>query len=170
VRLEGETWAAYFRDFQRSAWRLELLPQYLVPQEAEALTAFRAGAPRPAGINEDWHRKIRTARAAGKSIGRVHVLTPPLSEYLRFETSWYYPYSVQAGEDVRILDLSRTTRPEALPNFDFWLFDDTAVVAMLYEQDGTQTGRELLDTDPGPFLRARDAAIAASIPFADYRP
>jgi hypothetical protein len=169
--LEGDTWAAYFRDFQRSAWRLELLPQYLVPQEREAFAAYRAGAPRPPRLGDDWCDTLRAARAEGKTVGRVHVVTPPLSEYLRFETQWFYPYNVAAGEDVRILDLSRTTRPIELPNFDFWLFDDERVVAMLYENDGTQTGRELLEgTDPAPFLKARDAAIAASIPFTDYRP
>lgn len=168
MRLEGDAWAAYFRDFRRSAWRLELLPQYLVPQERDAFAAFRAGAPRPAGLGDEWHATIRAARADGRSIGRVHVLTPPLSEYLRFETQWYYPYSVEAGEDVRILDLSRTPDP-GLPPFDFWLFDEQRVVAMLYEPDGTQTGRELLqDADPEQFVRYRDLALAASVPFGEY--
>jgi hypothetical protein len=101
---------------------------------------------------------------------RVHAVTPPLSEYLQFETTWYYPHSTAAGEDIRILDLARTPDP-GLPGFDFWLFDETDVVAMLYESDGTQIGRWLLeDAEPAQFVRYRDLALSAAVALADYRP
>ncbi len=35
VLLDGDDWRAMLQGFQKEAWRLETLPQYLVPQEAE---------------------------------------------------------------------------------------------------------------------------------------
>jgi len=169
VRLKGDAWAAYFRDFQHSAFRLELLPQYLVEPEHDSFAAFLAGEPMPEGHNADWHATIRANTTAGKIMSRVHVVTQPLSDYLRFEFQWGYVGNAGAGEDIRILDLSRTPDP-GLPDTDFWLFDEKAVVAMLYEDDGTQIGRELLDVDPAEFIRYRDLALAAAVPFSDYRP
>jgi hypothetical protein len=43
VLLDGDEWRAKLREFQSEAWRLETLPQYLVPQESEELEAFRSG-------------------------------------------------------------------------------------------------------------------------------
>lgn len=170
MRLEGEVWAGYLGGFRRSAFRLELLPQYLVEPEREPFSAFLAGQPMPEGHNADWHATIRAHVAAGRMMQRVHVVMPPLTDYLRFEFEWAYAGNSAAGEDTRILDLSRSTDP-GLPDFDFWLFDESTVVAMLYESDGTQIGRELLqDADPAEFIRYRDLALAAAVPFADYRP
>lgn len=172
MRLDGDDWARYFRDFQRSAFRLELLPQYIVAPENESLAAFLAGAPLPVGHNDAWHATIRANAAAGKAMSRVHVLTSPLSHYLRYEFAWGYEGNAAAGEDIGVIDLARDPHAaDGLPGFDFWLFDERDVIAMLYQGDGTQIGRWLLeDADPAQFIRYRDLAIAAAVPLADYRP
>ncbi len=168
MHLEGEAWSARFRDFEREAFRLELLPQYLVPQEQETFAAWRAGAVRESGEGS-WQSTIQSAHARGATISRVHVVTSPLSDYLRFEFDWYYRFNAAAGEDIRILDRAKTTAP-ALAPFDFWLFDERDVVAMRYQPDGTQIDRILLeDADPAEFVRYRDLAQAAAVPFAEYQ-
>lgn len=169
MRLDGDAWASRFATFEREAFRLELLPQYLVPQEADTFAAWRAGGTRPPDEGP-WEATIRAATARGAVMRRVHAVTAPLSEYLKFEMTWFYPWSVTAGEDIRILDLA--ANPDVpLPGFDFWLFDETDVVAMLYQRDGTQIGRWLLeDADPAQFIRYRDLAIAAAVPLADHTP
>lgn len=71
------------------------------------------------------------------------------------------------GEDVRILDLTNQPNP-GLPAQDFWLFDDTAVVRMDYDQDATQLGRELLeDVDPAPYVAWKRLALKYSEPFTE---
>ncbi len=98
-----------------------------------------------------WLVRVRHFRHTGGWIGRVHVISRPLTDYLRYEFA-VYCRNVEAGEDVRILDL--TDRPDpGLPAQDFWIFDETAVVRMDYDLDGIQLGRELLeDTDPAPYV------------------
>lgn len=161
--LDGEEWAAKFQTFEREAWRLEALPQYLVPQEAEEFAAFKAGARFPGPYEDSWIEMVRT-----RNVGRVHIVRQPLSDYLRFEFERYYQHQAPAGEDIRILDL--THRPNPLPDSvsDFWMFDRTTVVLMHYRPDGKQISRELYEGDPAPFIEYQKTAVEASVPFLEY--
>jgi hypothetical protein len=170
VRLEGETWSSYFRDFTSSAFRLELHPVYTMPQEAEEIRRFQAGEKPPDDYHYGWLDTVADARRVGKTMRRVRVVHRPLTDYIKYEFEWGFTYNVTAGEDIRVLDLTGQAGPE-LPDHDFWLFDDATVVKMLYRQDGTQIGRELIrDPDLSSYLNWRDAAWQAATPFSDYWP
>jgi len=168
VRLEGEAWSRYFRDFASSAFRLELHQIYTMPGEADELRRFQAGEQPPPGYHYGWLDRMAEASQAGKTVQRVRVVRRPLTDYIRYEFAWGFVYNVDAGEDIRVLDLTDQSGPD-LPDHDFWLFDDTTVVKLLYRPDGTQEGRELLqDPDLEAYLRCRDAAWQAAVPFRDY--
>lgn len=168
MRLDGDQWQRRLHGFERSAFRLETLPQYLVPQESDELRRFLAGEEPPEGLRAGWCEKVAAHIAAGKVMQRVHVLTSPLSDYLRYEFAWGYALTVEAGEDIRILDLAERPDP-GLPDEDFWLFDDRVVVRMLYEPDGTQIGRELVDDpDLDTYRRWKQLALDHSVPFTRY--
>jgi hypothetical protein len=166
--LDGEDWQRFFDGFAHSAWRLELHPVYAMPQEAENISRWRAGEQLPADHWSPWMERVSGYRASGRSIGRVHVVRRPLSEYLRFEFDWYYQPHIRAGEDIRILDLTNEPDP-GLPDHDFWLFDERQVVQMLYRPDGTQIGRELVEhPDIKAYIKWRDMACAAAVPVLEY--
>lgn len=168
MRLEGEAWSRYFRDFAGSAFRLELRQVYTMPDEAEDLAAFERGELPPPGYHYGWLDTVAEAVKAGKTFRRVRVVTRPLSFYTRWEFVWGYDWNVKAGEDIRILDTTDDLGPE-LPDHDFWLFDETTVVKLLYREDGTQIGRELVEhPDLNTYLTWRDAAWLASVPYTDY--
>ncbi|MGP9018954.1 DUF6879 family protein [Streptomyces sp. BR1] len=166
--LDGDAWRAKLREFQREAWRLETLPQYLVPQESAEFEAFRSGVRiDPHAYASPYTQDLKRLRDEGRRKGRVHLLAQPLSDYLRFEFSRYYTPHSLAGEDVRILDV--TGRKNPLPNVpDFWMFDRATVVLMHYETDGTQIGRELYEGDVAPFITYQHIAISESVPFPEY--
>ena len=110
--------------------------------------------------------RVRHFRQTGRWIGRVHVISRPLTDYLRYEFA-VYRRTVEVGEDVRILDLTDQPDP-GLPAQDFWLFDDTAVVRMDYAPDGTQLGREFLeDVDPAPYVAWKQLALEYAEPFSE---
>jgi len=111
VLLAGDAWNDCFDSMRSEAWRLETLPVYTMPQEAEKLVGFLAGEKSPDDHTSVWMDKVRAWTAEGKYVGRVHILTRPLSDYLRFEFEYYYRHHVTAGEDIRILDL--TDRPNS---------------------------------------------------------
>ena len=167
MRLDGEDWQRFFDSFTRSVWRLELHPVYTMPEEVEDMTRWRAGERLPEDYWSPWMERVAGYRASGRTIGRVHVVRRPLSEYLRFEYD-SYRHHVRAGEDIRILDL--TDKPDlGLPDYDFWLFDERQVVQMLYRPDGTQIGRELVEhPNIEAYLKWRDMACAGAVPVVEY--
>jgi hypothetical protein len=168
VLLDGEPWAAMFRDFERSAWRLEVQPTYTMPAEAESLARFLRGEQKPHDHNATWHGTVRDAIEGGKSFGRVRVVRQPLTEYQRYQFAWGIPGNIQAGEEIRVLDLTDTDLD--LPDQDFWMFDESAVVHLNYRPDGTQINRELIEEpDITQYIAWRDLAIESSVPFSAYR-
>ncbi len=168
MRLEGDAWSRHFRDFQRSAFRLELHPIYTMPGEADELRRFRASEKPPADYHYGWLDTVADAIRAGKTMRRVRVVRRPLPDYIWYEFEWGFVYNVAAGEDIRVLDLTDQPALE-LPDHDFWLFDESIVVKMLYRPDGTQIGRELVEhPDTDAYLRCRDAAWQSAVPFGQY--
>ena len=169
MRLDSDTWQSYFRDFERSAWRLEVQPTYTMPNEQPSIAKFLAGEPKPADHNAKWHVTVRNNLAAGKSMGRVRVVRRPLTDYQRYQLAWGIPGNIEAGEDIRILDA--TDEGFGLPDQDFWLFDDATVVHLNFAPDGTLIDRELLeDPDLITYRRWRDTALAQSVALADFKP
>ncbi|WP_405599120.1 hypothetical protein OG741_18100 [Streptomyces sp. NBC_01410] len=168
VLLDGPEWKAYFRNFKRSAFRLEVHQVYTMPAEAETLHSFLAGESRPDGFNAAWHQTIRGQRSAGRTMTRAKLVRRPLTDYSRYLFGWAIPGNVEAGEDYRIVDV--TGRDVDLPTQDFWMFDETTVVHLNYRPDGTQINRELIASpDISRYLAWRDQALESSIPFSDYR-
>lgn len=165
--LDGEAWQAKFREFQTEAWRLETLQVYNVPQEIEELRAFRSGVRiNPHTHSNEYTDDLKRVRREGKAKGRVHIVTQPLSEYLRYEFMYYLPH-VWAGEEVRIMDV--TDRENPLQGIqDFWMFDKSEVVLMDYRPDGTQISRTVFEGDVSPFIEYQRIAIAESMPFEEY--
>lgn len=164
----------FFDLFHCSAWRLELLPSY-GPDEA----AFRAHqerrplSPAEQARRERWRSGVAEATRAGKRVGRVHVVSRPLTDYLRWQLG-VYAGSVAAGEDVRIAD--RGAHPElASLTRDFWLFDAelgvaASVLLMDYEPDGRFLG-SVHTNDPGELVRykrEREVAMACSVPLSEF--
>jgi hypothetical protein len=158
-----------FTAFRYTAYRLETLQSYDVPQEEESLAAFLAGSPVSFGPSKDgWTAVIAGAVAAGKSMRRVHVVEEPLSDYLRYEMESYRP-NVEAGEDVRILPVRPGEWPD-LPRHDYWLFDSAELWLMTYDEAGHFLGAVPVK-DTGRIVMHgywRDAALHAAVPYAEY--
>ncbi|MFC4630475.1 DUF6879 family protein [Promicromonospora alba] len=165
----SRTLGEWFEAFDREAFRLETLDDYSQSGGVDAYQAFLAGEPQPESYKSaDWVDTVRNITRAGKRIYRVHVLSRPLTPYLRFELGWGYHRNAAAGEEFFILDT--TDRENPIPDApDFWLFDGQTAGAMNYDGQGKYLGAEF----PGPdrlseFLAYRDTALAHAEPFAEW--
>jgi hypothetical protein len=167
--MSPDDFGRLFTTFRRTAFRLETLRAYNIPEEAESLRLWREGKPRPAWQRErEWLRTVATATAAGKFIQRVRVVRQPLSDYVRLEFDWGYPDNVASGEDIRVLELADGDRIPGMLDHDDWLFDDVVAVRMEYTEDGAFIRRaEVLDVVP--YRRCRDVAVVRAVPFSQYR-
>jgi hypothetical protein len=165
VLLHGDAWQAYFRNFESSAFRLEVHQTYTMPGEVEAVRDFLTGSPMPDGFNADWHSTVGDHTAAGRIMTRAKVVRRPLTPYTRYLFEWCIPGNVAAGEDYRIIDVTER-QVTGLPDQDFWLFDESIVVHLNYRADGTQSSRELIrEPDLGKYLAWRDLALSNAAPF-----
>jgi hypothetical protein len=133
VIISTEQFGEHFTSFHSSATRIETLAVYEDDDEKPNRALYFTGAPLPPDRNAEWADNIRRCVAAGKYMGRVHIISHVLTPYLQFEIDWYYAINGAAGEDIRFIfeedvpDLTYT---------DTWLFDDTTVLDLSYDTDG----------------------------------
>jgi hypothetical protein len=154
-----------FETFTSSAFRLETLPEYRVPQEVESVAAWRAGKPKPTSHAErPWLTTVRNAVARGARMQRVRLVSPPLTEYQERQFAWAYPENSEAGESILILDHD----VPGLLAVDFWLFDETTAVVLEYDDAGRFL-RPVVAATVAPYRQARDMALKSSAPFREYR-
>lgn len=172
LRTDGPEFAALFANITKSWFRLETLQSYDVADEASQFEAFLAGevtVPRDDSLN-DWADMVGAHVAAGRVLQRVHIVTEPLSDYVKYEIAWGYPFTVAAGEDIRLVVQPAGQWPLSLPkNHDFWMFDGE-VWAMAYDVAGRPQYIEHL-TDPDEVARHHDwqrTALDLSVPVSDY--
>jgi hypothetical protein len=159
---------ALWDGLEREAFRLETLDRYAVPHEAEVVRRYLSGAPhQETEFSRAWADYVARTTAQGVVYHRVHVVHSPLSEYLRYECEWGYTRYTQRGERAYILDTAEVDLPWEVPGYDFWLLDDH-VIWMHYDRDGRYVGAELLDAEVTAHRRARDAALAAAVPFEEW--
>ncbi|MFI1863391.1 DUF6879 family protein [Streptomyces jumonjinensis] len=167
MHLGRDQWATLFDSFEREAFRLETLPVYSVEGEKEEFEEFLATGKLDLPEDDPWLLKVQAFHNSGRRIRRVHIVTRPLSDYLRYEFA-AYRYNVAAGEDVRILDLTDRDNP-GLPDQDFWMFDESRIVSMNYRADGSQISRDLLENpDLRQYRQWRDLALSLATPFSEY--
>ncbi|MFM9368752.1 DUF6879 family protein [Streptomyces sp. Da 82-17] len=158
-----------FDAFEHEAFRLETLDDYSRSGSVDAYRLFLDGLDKPADYNADWLADVRAHVEAGRRMYRVHILSRPLTPYLRFELGWGYVTNATAGEEFFILDV--TDQPSPLPHGvgDFWLFDSTTAAPMHYSPDGRFIGADVLpDEQRAEYVAYRDTALARAVPFADW--
>ncbi|MGH3865704.1 MAG: DUF6879 family protein [Pseudonocardiaceae bacterium] len=150
-----------------SVFRLETLPQYLVPQEAEEFAAWRSGRPvvLPTPETSQWLAHVAARVTSGVRWSRVHVLDHPLSDYCRYEI-WGYAANQTAGEQIYLADRSAHPDLESLRE-DFWLVDDAMVVRMVYDAQGRFERPESVE-DVRPYVVMRDTAFRHAEPLDEY--
>jgi len=121
---------------RHSAFRLETLPQYLVPQEADELAEWRSGRRTPLATPDSspWLARIQSSTDSGYQWHRARVLDYPLSEYSEFEL-YGYQANYAAGENIRVVNRSWNAQLNQLRE-DFWLIDDEIAVRMIYDEEG----------------------------------
>lgn len=153
--------------FRKRVFRLECLDWYDAPNEHEPYARFLAGQPADLTWREPWKRLVRDTRASGRIMQRVHIVTEPVSDYIRFELLHVYPANVEAGEDVRVLGREWAA---GVPDADFWLFDDDRVAHLDYDEGGrVEQVRVLGNPDVvSLYTMARDRAMRMSAPLAQY--
>jgi hypothetical protein len=167
--LDGDSWREVFDSFRHTAWRFEAQPAYTMPNETENVARFLRGDPKPDSHNHRWHERVGDYLAAGRAIGRVRIVRQPLTDYQRYQFAWGIPGNIEAGEDIRILDVTHEDYGLPLTGQDWWMFDESHIVHLNFRPDGTQINRELAEApDLAEYKRWCDICLAHAVPFAQF--
>ncbi|MEV7284142.1 DUF6879 family protein [Streptomyces sp. NPDC093252] len=166
--LDGDDWRRFFDAFEQEAWRFEAQPTYTMPREQENVARFLRGDEKPVGHNARWHDRVRGYVGSGKRIGRVRIVRRPLTDYQRYQFAWGIPGNLAAGEDIRILDVTRDDFGLPLSGRDWWLFDNSRIAHLDFRPDGTQINRSAHTGDPEPYREWKRVALEHALPFEEY--
>ncbi|MFI6320736.1 DUF6879 family protein [Nonomuraea sp. NPDC050556] len=169
--VSGDGFTALFRDFTRTAFRLEVRDQYDAPDEVERFRKFLAGEgyDTASRLAAPWWQMIHKATSEqGKQVRRVRVVTEPHGDYTRYALVGAR-INLDGGEDIRYLPRDRA-REIGLPEHDFWLFDERLVAWMHFDDNGALTSTELIE-EPAvveQHLAWQALAWEHAIPYDDY--
>jgi hypothetical protein len=166
--LTGEDFNRLFRDFERSAFHLEMRDEYHVTEEEEPFRKWLGGEPDDYEWLRGWHELIKAATTAGKSVVRARVVSEPVTDYVRFEHAMAR-FNVAAGEHLYWVPRQRTAGI-TFPEHDYWLLDEETVAFNVFTEDGSSFGARLV-TEPAAVdqrRRARDRVLAVGIPHENY--
>ncbi|MFF5101360.1 DUF6879 family protein [Streptomyces sp. NPDC000134] len=168
MTTSSKTLGDLFDSFEREAFRLETLDDYSKSGNVDAYHAYLAGEPQPEDYNAGWVEELRSHTETGKRVYRVHILSRPLTDYLRFELGWGYRKNMTGGEEFFVLDI--TDKPNPLPGVpDFWCFDSESVAVMDYDGTGKYLGSEVLKSERvAEFTTYRDTALVHAEPFTEW--
>lgn len=167
--VSGAEFLDLFRQFEHTAYRLEVRTSYGVADEDDAYRKFLAGEDPRLDWFEPWLALMREQAARRKRVQRVRVIDEPPSDYLRFEL-WGTPHNLAAGEDIRYLAREDAAKL-ALPDYDYWLFDSRLVARLEFAERDRFLG-VVLDEDPGRAVQHgywRDAAWHHAETFEHYQ-
>lgn len=157
-----------FESFKKYAFRLELLQQYLVPEEEKEFEEFKkTGTCDNSEFEKYWIPVIERAHQRGAQMSRVHIIEAPLSDYLRFEIEGY-KISQAAGEKVYFLSKKDWETIRNPIDHDFWLFDDELVLTMNYDHSGKFIGNKQITDNVEGYVELKNLLLDSSKNFQDY--
>jgi hypothetical protein len=165
---------ALLRTCVYEAVHLELRDAYAISGEAERFRRFiatdRYDDTADDSDRREWLDLIRSITGAGRFVRRARVVSEPPSDYIRYEWAGT-GRNIGAGEQVRWLP-RRLASTLALPGNDFWLFDRTTVVFIVFTGNGEVAERQLTKDRAAVELcgSAFEAVWSAAIPHGMYKP
>lgn len=157
--LTNAEFAQQLRDYEHTAYRLELQPRYSVDGEHEPFRLFLDGRPvSPLEIAEDraWLDQVARNKAAGKHMARVRVHQTPPTDYQRW-MRWRGPFNEAAGETIHYLaerDAVAAGVVVGIAPRDWWFFDDSRLMVLTHDAEGRRIHTELI-TDETELAKAR---------------
>lgn len=135
-----------FNEFRESALRIETLDEYhITGGEWEDFERYKSGFSYTAHSIGDWIENLKRWNSQGKIIRRIRIIPELLNAYLKYEFEAYLD-NISAGEIIRVVPRSKyesLVLKEIMG--DFWLFDQTYLLKMNYDNARRFLGGKLVE-------------------------
>lgn len=123
-----------FSSAKEETFRLELLDRYLIDGEKESIAYWKAhGRPQKDPLLKEWNELLERVMNQGAITQRVHVVSLPLSDYIKYEIAAYKITKEDVGLISRsdYVNIKKPFEPK-----DFWLIDGRHLFLVNYDKDG----------------------------------
>lgn len=131
----GKIWTKLYGDAKTEIFRLQLLDTYTVESEERFLTAYKEGRRLPIPEDSGYFKTMEQKKKEGVRILNLLVVDLPLSLYTRWVTEDVYTVTEKKGQETLMVDrktVDKITRGKT----DYWMFDDSIVMPMRYDEEG----------------------------------
>lgn len=155
----------------KNIFRLELLPEYKVPEDLVIFEKWKRGQISFKKEADLWLQNIRDTKARGVQMQRVRITPLPIPEYIRYEID-YWQFSIRKGEEILFLKEEDFATIKSTLNFepeDFWFFDDEVLVIFHYK-DGNLVEERPIDnpTVIENYQRLKYKLLEQALPLAQF--
>lgn len=135
-----------FKNFRKSALRLEIFPEYKDDMDEEDYQNFILGKPMKYADIE-WINNVKQWTKQGKVIKRIRIISENLTTYEKYEFICYNENNL-AGEKVLVvprIEYERLVNKQ--DRFDYWIFDESIVCKLNYSKEGRFIGYTIIKED-----------------------
>ena len=129
-----------FKECMSYAFRLELLPVYLVPGSNERFDEYKRTGTLLPDADSKWAKTVSGCVGRGCKVMRLRALSSPISPYEDYEVKAGYQDGIRAGEEIRTI-----SRTSISSRRDFWAFDDRLIQWKNYDKEGHYIGSDTED-------------------------
>jgi hypothetical protein len=166
-----EEWLAARRKAPGDMLRVQTLPAYEVVSDGGDFAAYVQGHPGPSSPErEPFFAELREERARGMIWRDLTVVNGPLTDYQRYGFDWVCPDAVEAGQDIRVLDVAVTPAGAALLRIgDFWVVEGDHVALVRYDEHGRHLGEVAVEAQSAHgYIAAAEMAWQLATPFSQW--
>lgn len=140
-----------FKNFKKSALRLETFPEYKDDMDEEDYRNFVLGKP-VKYADVEWINNVKQWTRQGKIIKRIRIISEDLTTYEKYEFLCYNENNL-AGEKILVVP---RVEYERLVNkhdrFDYWIFDESIVCKINYSEEGGFIGSTIIKEDSEKYI------------------
>jgi hypothetical protein len=151
--------------------RVQTLDYYEVASDGEDYRRYLDGeVTATAPGKQGWLDRLNADTAAGRLRRNVHIVRTPLTPYLRYQFEWCYIPNTEAGQSIRVLDVTEVPAAVAFLGVgDFAVAEGQHVARLRYTPTGEYQGAAAIGADAVPAYAAL-AGIAWELatPFATW--
>ena len=148
--ITNEDFYSFFDTFNKTAFRFESLDMYNIDGEQEEFLLYKKGLldiKKAKQESMDFYVKMNTNN---KCSSLVRFISPTINkDYLKYCIDLAYTTGLSCGAKVGIIkDINILEYKSNIPIlFDYWLFDDTVCILMVYDLVGRSCRKYKVDNE-----------------------
>lgn len=163
-----------FYGLKKEFFHLELLDSYEIDPEDESHESFvqfkKGNVVIPEWLNADF-KDSETLREKDIREIRLHIVSLPLSDYLRWEIATSYRPFIEHGVDVFLISRNEFDQYALTIVDDFVVIDDESVVVIKYDEQGRWLGYEgpaTEDTVVNSMVSLKNYLLSKALPLEEF--